>query len=82
MTGSPNRKDRTRPVELLGLAAAFGVFVGLITLMASREPVLALIALAVTFILAIVVLATLNLTVSVSDDERNDLDEQDRGAGH
>jgi hypothetical protein len=36
----------------------------------------------VTFILAIVVLATLNLTVSVSDDERSDLDEQDRGAGH
>jgi VIT1/CCC1 family predicted Fe2+/Mn2+ transporter len=82
MTNSPNRKDRTRPLELLGLAAGFGVFVGLITLMASREPVLALIALAVTFILAIVVLATLNLTVSVSDDERSDLDEQDRGAGH
>jgi VIT1/CCC1 family predicted Fe2+/Mn2+ transporter len=82
MTNSPNRKDRTRPLELLGLAAGFGVFVGLISLMASREPVLALIALAVTFILAIVVLATLNLTVSVSDDERSDLDEQDRGAGH
>jgi type IV secretory pathway VirB3-like protein len=82
MTNSPNRKDRTRPLELLGLAAGFGVFVGLITLMASREPLLALIALAVTFILAIVVLATLNLTVSVSDDERSDLDEQDRGAGH
>ncbi len=82
MTNTPSRKDRTRPAELLGLAAIFGIFVGGVTLLASREPLLALIALGATFILAIVTLATLNLTVGVSAEDRRDLDEQDRDAGH
>ena len=81
MAQTPNRRDRTRPAELLGLSGVFAVFVGLISFMATRDLILALIFLGVTFILSLVILATLALTVNSepSAEERDDLDEQDRG---
>ena len=80
MSHTPSRRDRTRPVELLGLSAVFGGFVGVIAFMSSRDLMLGLIAAGTTFILSLVILATLSLTVSPpSEDERRDLDEQDRG---
>ncbi len=80
MSHTPSRRDRTRPAELLGLSAVFGVFVGGIVLLGSRDVMLGLISLGVTFIVSLVILATLSLTVSPpSEDERRDLDEQDRG---
>jgi hypothetical protein len=79
---TPTRRDRMRPIEFLGLAAGFGVFVGLVTLLASREPILALIGLGAAFIASVVVIATLTLTMGVSAEERQDLDDQDRGTGH
>jgi uncharacterized membrane protein YkgB len=82
MAEAPSRRDRTKPAELLGLSAGLAVFVALVTMLASREPLLALIALGVVFILSIVTLATLALTVNASPEERVDLDEQDRGQGH
>jgi hypothetical protein len=82
MTNTPTRRDRMRPIEYLGLAAVFGVFIGGVTLLSTREPILALTALGVTFIVAIIVLATLSLTMGVSAEERKDLDDQDKSAGH
>lgn len=85
MSQSPDRRDRTRPAELLGLSAVLAAFVGVIALMSTRDLVLAAIALGVTFILSLVTIATLALTISSpSDVERSDLDEQDRdqGRGH
>jgi len=81
MAQAPNRRDRTRPAELLGLSGVLAIFVGLISFMATRDIVLALIFLGVTFILVLVTLATLALTVNSTPtgDERDDLDEQDRG---
>lgn len=80
MTNTPSRRDRTRPLELLGLSAVFGVFVAVIVLIGTRDLVYTVIALGVTFIVSLVVLATLALTVSPpSKDELRDLDEQDRG---
>ena len=81
MAQAPNRRDRTRPAELLGLSGVLAVFVGLISFMATRDIILALIALGVTFILVLVTLATLALTVNSTPtgEEREDLDEQDRG---
>ena len=79
MTQTPSRRDRTRPLELLGLSAVFGVFVALVTLMASRELPLAFIAFGLTFIVSIVTLATIALTAGASPEERIDLDDQDRG---
>jgi hypothetical protein len=82
MSNAPSRKDRTRPVELLGLSAALGVFVGVIAMISTRDFMLAFIAFGVTFILSIVTLATLSLTVHASADEKVDLDEQDEQQGH
>jgi len=81
MAQAPNRRDRTRPAELLGLSGVLAIFVGLISFMATRDIILAIIALGVTFILVLVTLATLALTVNStpSAEERDDLDEQDRG---
>ncbi|MBX3100821.1 MAG: hypothetical protein KF761_14750 [Salinibacterium sp.] len=78
----PSRRDRTRPIELIGLSAIFAVFVGLVVLMSTREVVLALIFLGISFIVSLVVLAMLSLAVRPTGDEKLDLDEQDRGQGH
>ena len=78
----PSRRDRTRPVELLGLAAVFGVFAGLVVLMSTREVVLALIFAGIGFIVSLVVLAMLALAMRPTGDEKLDLDEQDRSQGH
>ena len=85
MTGTPSRRDRTRPAELLGVSGVLAGFVGLVAFMVTRDLVLGLIALGATFILVIVVIATLTLTVSPpSAEERDDLDDQNReqGRGH
>lgn len=78
----PNRRDRTRPVELLALAGGLSLFAGLIVFMATRDLVLGLVFVGVTFIVALVVLAMLVLAIRPTGEEKLDLDEQDRGAGH
>ena len=82
MSNTPSRRDRTRPAELLGLSAGIGLFVAVVAALASRDIMLGLIAFGVTFILSLVTLATLAPMVSASVEERQDLDEQDRGQGH
>ena len=78
MSDQPSRKDRLRPIELLGLAAVLAIFVGIVVFISSRSLTLALIGLGVTFILSIVVFATLALTLNPpSDEERQDMHEQD-----
>ena len=79
---TPSRRDRTRPAELLGLSAAIGGFVGVVTALAARDLTLGVIGFGVAFILSLVTLATLSLTMNASAEERVDLDEQDRGQGH
>ena len=79
---APSRRDRTRPVELIGLSAVFAVFVGLVVLMSTREVVLALIFAGIAFIVSLVGLAMLSLAVRPDKDEKLDLDEQDRSQGH
>jgi hypothetical protein len=60
-SGSPTRKDRTRPVELIGLSAVFGVFTGLVVGFATREWLLAVIFFGVVFIVSLVALAMIML---------------------
>ena len=83
---APSRRERTRPVELIGLSAIFGVFVGLVVLMSTREVVLALIFAGLAFIVSLVGLAMLSLAVRPDKDEKLDLlaqdaDEKDHGKG-
>jgi VIT1/CCC1 family predicted Fe2+/Mn2+ transporter len=82
MSTEPSKRDRTRPAELLGLSGVIAVFVALVVMLSSRDLLLAVIALGATFILTLVILATLALTVDASPEERVDLDEQDRSQGH
>lgn len=79
MTPPPDRRARTKPVELLALSGGFGLFVGVVVLLSTRQILLAAIFFAVSFIVSIVTVATLALTVDASPEERIDLDEQDRG---
>jgi hypothetical protein len=65
----PTRRDRMRPVELLVLAATFGIFTGLVVGLATREWLLALIFFGVVFIVALVVLAMLSLAVVPSGEK-------------
>ncbi len=78
---TPSLRDRLRPLELLGLSAVIGLFTGLVILLSTREWWLAAIGFGVAFILAVVTIALLALSARPNDDERSDLDEQNR-AGH
>ena len=69
---TPSRRDRMRPVELLGISAIIAVFTGLVVLLSTREVMLALIFLGVAFIVVVVVLAMLQLA-STSDQDDNDM---------
>lgn len=64
MSSSPSKRDRTRPVELLGLAGIFAVFVGGFALLFSRQWQVSLILTGITFIVSLIVLAMLMLTVN------------------
>lgn len=79
---APSRRDRFRPLELIGLSGVVAVFVGIVVLMSSREVVVSLIFLGLAFIVTLVVLAMLALATKPTGDEQIDLDEQNRGTGH
>jgi hypothetical protein len=69
---TPTRRDRMRPVELLGISAVISVVVGLVVLMSTRELTLSLIFFGVSFIVVVVVMAMLQLTAT-SDQDDNDM---------
>jgi hypothetical protein len=75
----PSRRDRLRPVELVGFSAVIALFVGLVTLMATREWTLSGVAFGVVFIITLVVLAMFSLSFKPNAEEAEDLDEQDHG---
>jgi membrane protein implicated in regulation of membrane protease activity len=74
----PNRRDRTRPIELLAISGGLAIFVGLIALMSTRDLGLAGIFAVITFIIALVVLAMLVLAIRPDNAEQLDMTEQDR----
>lgn len=76
----PTRRDRFLPAELLGISAGLGVFVGLIVLIATRELILAGVALGVAFILALVLMALFALAFKPTAAEVEDIAEQDVAA--
>lgn len=66
---TPSRRERLKPLELLGFAGVLGVFAGLTVLMASRSIVLALIFTAIAFIVSLVFVALLGLGGKPSDED-------------
>jgi hypothetical protein len=65
---TPDRRARTRPLELLGLSLVLAVFAGLVVLMSTRDVMLALITFGGAFIVSLVVFAMIALAVSPPDD--------------
>lgn len=78
---TPSRQDRLRPLEFILLSAVVAVFTGLVVLLSTREPILALVFFGVGFIVSLVVIAMLALAAKPNAAEKNDIDEQDR-EGH
>lgn len=77
-----NKRDRTRPAEILVLAGIFAVFTGLVVWMSTRDLMLGLIFAGIAFIVTLVVIAMLVLAIRPDKNELLDLDEQDRDAAH
>ena len=73
----PTRRDRFLPAELLGISIGLGVFVGLIVLIATREFILAGVALGIAFILSLVLMALFALAFKPTAAEVEDIHEQD-----
>lgn len=73
---TPSLRERLRPVEFVGISAVLGLFVGLVVLLATREPLLALIFFGVAFIVTLVVVALFVLGSKPDEAERRDLAEQ------
>lgn len=74
---TPDRRDRTRPLELLVISGVLALFTGLVVLMSTRDLILALIFLGIAFIVSLVVLAMLALAVRPTGEEKLDLVRQD-----
>ncbi|WP_024356917.1 ABC transporter ATP-binding protein [Leucobacter chironomi] len=66
---TPSRRDRLRPLELVGFSAVLGVFAGVIVLMATRDWVLALIFLGVGFIVSVMMVALVGLGGKPSQED-------------
>ena len=75
----PTRSEILKPVELVGISAAMGLFVGLTILLATRNWALSSVALGITFIIALVVIAMLALGMKPDAAEKSDIDEQNQG---
>lgn len=78
---APSLRDRTKPVELLGLALVIAVFVGIVVFISTRSVVTAVIFTGVIFIVTLVVLAMLSLAGRPNPEEKLDIDQQDRDQG-
>ncbi len=75
----PARRDRIRPIELIGATAVLGVFVGAVVFMGSRELIVALEFAGVAFIVSLVVLAMLLLAATPKSERHRDDDDPPSG---
>jgi uncharacterized membrane protein YkgB len=76
---TPSRQDRLKPLEFIVLSAIISVFIGLVVLLSTRQPVLSVIFFGIAFIVTLVTIAMLSLAVKPDEAEKIDLGEQDKG---
>ncbi|MBP1326538.1 hypothetical protein JOF28_001770 [Leucobacter exalbidus] len=77
---TPSRKDRLRPLELVGFSTVLAVFAGVVVLLTTRDIVLGGIFAAVAFIVTVMMVALIGLGGKPSaEDEaaRKDLQRPD-----
>ncbi|MBL3699444.1 ABC transporter ATP-binding protein [Leucobacter luti] len=80
---TPSRRDRLRPLELVGFAAVLGVFAGLVVLLTTRDLLLGVIFLGVGFVVSAVMVALVGLGGKPSAEDlvaRKDLHRPDGDA--
>lgn len=75
----PSKREMLKPLELLGIAGAFGIFGGLITLMSTRDFLLTVVFAGVAFIVGLVFLALFALTIKPNKIERDEINRDDEG---
>lgn len=79
---TPTRREKSRPLELIGMAAFFGIFVGGMVFMGTRQWDLTLIFTGVAFVASLVILATLLIAAGPKyDQERVDPVDPDAPTG-
>jgi len=66
---TPSRRDRLRPLELVGFSTGLGIFAGLIVLLATRDLVLGAIFAGIGFIVTIMMVALVGLGGKPSDED-------------
>ncbi len=77
---TPSRRDRLKPLELIGFSVVLGLFAGLVVLMATRDLILAAVFLGIGFIVSIMMVALVGLGGKPSQediDARKDLQRPD-----
>lgn len=74
---TPTRRDRLRPLELIGLSAVIAAFTGLIVLMSTRVAYESLIWAGVAFIVSLVGIAMIVLAIKPKREELTDIEELD-----
>ena len=69
----PTRKEILKPVELLVISLILGLFVGLVVLLSTRQPLLAAVFFGIAFIMSLVVTAMFTLTFKPNAAEVEEL---------
>lgn len=65
----PSKKDKLKPLELVGFSAVLAVFATLIVLMGTRDIKLAAIVLGLVFILTLMVVALVGLGIKPNPED-------------
>lgn len=73
----PSRRERLKPAELIGLSLAMGLFVGLVVLLTTREPIFAVVAFGIAFIVALVTIALFMLSLKPDAFENSEITSPD-----
>ena len=73
----PTRREILKPVELIVISVVLALFVGLTVLLATRQPLLAVIFFGIAFIVSLVVTAMFALTFKPNAAETQELAEDD-----
>ncbi len=75
----PSRRDRLRPAEYVMLSGFMALFGGLIVLMVTRDPLIALVLAGLIFVIVIIGIAMLVLAVSPNSTPEGQLDNPGTG---
>lgn len=66
---TPTRRERLRPLELVGFSAVLAVFASLVVILTTRDIQLTLISLGIAFIVALLMLALVGLGKAPSEED-------------